>query len=464
MASATFTVTYTTSYLITYSNGTVLSYPATVVIYEKNPHVIMGGTTLFWQNCTSPIVGSSAALMAAIVALNPGSGGGGGDATAANQATQIGLATTSNALLTSIDTKTASGGATSANQGTQIGLITTSNSLLSSLDTKAIAGPSTEAAQLTAQTSFDTLVARQPPLGVTTPALSSSVVLSTDEMIDGPAAQTAIQNNMLVVGGATATSCAPWASACVEIVSTATGGTWIIEQSLDNVNFGPIAIYEQGVTSGAVLNAAITATASTRRFAMAIPGRFLRVRIVTTLTGGSAQARINMSQVPFSQPVMSVVQATAANLQVQISSALPAGTNTLGNVIALPSNTVGGYGTHTRIVVGSGAGMTAASQVLTAAAAAFGGFYAHNLEATDRWFHLYNSTTVTVGTTTPIYSFKLPAAAAGVDNHIYFPSHALNQRFTTGICFSITNDIATVPATAVTLVAGGNAVITFLRL
>lgn len=165
---------------------------------------------------------------------------------------------------------------------------------------------------------------------------SQSVTLSNEDVQDlyvvGQSAQTATINNILTAtAGANATDATGYRSACVQVVSTGTAGAFIFEGSNDNVNFQAIPVWNQSVLTGTPIVAAITATASQIGYIFPVTFRYIRLRISTTITGGSVQAFTKLSQTSFAPPVQQVAQATAANFNATIA-AIPAGTNVIGNV------------------------------------------------------------------------------------------------------------------------------------
>jgi hypothetical protein len=147
-----------------------------------------------------------------------------------------------------------------------------------------------------------------------------------DLFITGQSAQTATVNNILpAASGASATdtiqlangaASVSYRSGSVQVTSTGTGGTYIFECSNDNVNFRTLTVYDQSISTGTSVTAAITATASQLIYVFPIVARYIRLRIATTITGGSIQAFSRFSQVEFAFPVAQVAQATAANLNV----------------------------------------------------------------------------------------------------------------------------------------------------
>jgi hypothetical protein len=76
----------------------------------------------------------------------------------------------------------------------------------------------------------------------------------------------------------------------VQVISTGTAGTFIFEQSNDGINWVVLPVWNAASPSAVPLLAAITATASNILYSFPVRARFIRLRIVTTITGGSIQA------------------------------------------------------------------------------------------------------------------------------------------------------------------------------
>lgn len=138
----------------------------------------------------------------------------------------------------------------------------------------------------------------------------------------GQSAQTAtIQNIIPATSVSTGTDLGSYKSACIQVVSTGTGGTFIFEGSNDPTNnYQTIPVYNQLILTGTPITAAITATATQIGYIFPITFRYIRLRIATTITGGSIQAVSTFSQLPFIPPVLQIAQATGANLNAAISS------------------------------------------------------------------------------------------------------------------------------------------------
>lgn len=141
-----------------------------------------------------------------------------------------------------------------------------------------------------------------------------------DLYFTGQSTQTAIINNIIpTTSSATATDVTGFSSGSIQIVSTGTAGTFIFEGTNDSptsTNFQTIPVWNEAVQTGTPITAAITATASAIIYIFPVNFRYLRVRIVTTITGGSIQAFSTIKRANFTGSAIQVAQATAANLNV----------------------------------------------------------------------------------------------------------------------------------------------------
>lgn len=157
-------------------------------------------------------------------------------------------------------------------------------------------------------------------LGQQAASASQPVTLSNENVQDlyttGASAQTATVNNILpAASGAAATDVTGYRSGSIQLVSTGTAGTFQLECSNDNVNFQLVPMYNQTLLTAAP-SSTITASATQLLYVFPITGRYIRLRIATTITGGSIQAFSKFTQVPFMPGNLSVGQSTAANLNM----------------------------------------------------------------------------------------------------------------------------------------------------
>lgn len=136
-----------------------------------------------------------------------------------------------------------------------------------------------------------------------------------DSMVTGQSAQTATVNNILTTtAGSAATDVTGYRSMSVQVVSTASGGTFIFEYSNDNVSWNTLNVFNKSTTSSTVTNSAITATSSTVTYIGPIDINYVRLRIASTITGGTIQAFTRLSQTAFSPSVYNVSNSSGSNL------------------------------------------------------------------------------------------------------------------------------------------------------
>lgn len=147
----------------------------------------------------------------------------------------------------------------------------------------------------------------------------SSGVMPVTELplvLTGASAQTATVNNIL---GPTASAngliVSGYRAASVQVVSTGTGGTFIFEQSNDNVNWIALPVFNASLVTAVPITAAITATSSAIIYSFPLRCIYVRLRIATTITGGVIQAFTRIGTDPWTPSVTLVASNTAANLQ-----------------------------------------------------------------------------------------------------------------------------------------------------
>lgn len=260
----------------------------------------------------------------------------------------------------------------------------------------------------------------------------SSGALPTTELpliLVGQAAQTATVNNILTTtAGTAAIDVSGYRSASVQVASTGTAGTFIFEQSNDNVNWVALPVFNAALVTGVPITAAITATASSIIYSFPIRARYLRLRIASTITGGSIRAFTRLSSDSWTASAQLVASNTAANLNATVSGTVTANEGTPVNPTASILNSAA----------------TTNGTVVKAAAGTIYGFTVNNNGAGVAYFKLHNSTTITVGTTAVSGWFKVPA---GDSINITYGSKGL--RHGTGICYSITGAVGDTDTTAV---------------
>lgn len=223
------------------------------------------------------------------------------------------------------------------------------NGPLTDVQLRAAAVPITDAAmgaQADAAASTDTgtfsmialikrMLTKMPSQGQALMAASQPVVIASNQsavpiienstVFTGAAAQTAVVNNIIEsVSGAAGTACENVRSGSVQVVSTGTGGTFIFEQSNDNVNWVALPVFNAALVTGVPITAAITATASAIIYTFPIRARFIRLRIATLITGGSIQAFSRFSTEPWTASAQLVASNVAANLNATVAGTVTA--------------------------------------------------------------------------------------------------------------------------------------------
>ena len=284
-------------------------------------------------------------------------------------------------------------------------------------------------------------------IGQLAAANSMSVTLSNENVQDlsivGQAAQTAIINNILTtVAGIPSLDVTGYRSFCIQLVSTGTGGTFIFEGSNDPVNnFQPITVFNQVNANGGASNSAINASLSTIGYVGSTTFRYIRLRIVTTITGGSLQAFTRLSQVPFVANYPNVTQTNPANFNI---TAQPGNTpNTTPWLITPVANAAQGFATFLKLI---SAATTNATSV-KASAGVIGSISIFNASASNRFLKFYNKASA------PVVGTDIPVLVIGISagNAVNFPVAAMGMRFSTGIALATTTGIADADTTAVAL-------------
>lgn len=147
----------------------------------------------------------------------------------------------------------------------------------------------------------------------------------------GAAAQTATINNIIPATSSSVGSLVTnYSSGSVQIVSTGTGGSYIFECANSDANYQTMVVYSDASLTGLPQNGAITPTSSSFIFYFPIKTNYIRVRIATTITGGSIQALSKFSTVSTNPTAFQVMQGTAANLNVTATGTLTANLGTGG--------------------------------------------------------------------------------------------------------------------------------------
>lgn len=263
-----------------------------------------------------------------------------------------------------------------------------------------------------------TIASDQTKINVSEPSLS----------ISGASAQTAIVNNILdVTAGANAIDISEYRSISCQVVSTGTGGTFIFEQSNDNVNFRPLPVFNSELITGTPITTAITATNSNIIYTMPARCKFIRLRIVATITGGSIRAFTRFSTETWTPTINTIAQPTAGNLQVTASVS---GTPTFTPV----GSTAQGASTHNNTISNA----TDSKTQIKSGATTINSIHLSNNSATPRYLKVFNalSASVVMGTTNATLNILIPA-----NSSINVDCGAFGIRLPVGFSIAITGGI-----------------------
>lgn len=153
-------------------------------------------------------------------------------------------------------------------------------------------------------------------------------VSTADLYVTGFGPQTTVSNNVLEsVSTANSTDVSGYRSGVVQIVSNSTTGTYIFEQSADNINFTPLAVFGAGIVNPNATVTAITPTVGTTVFHFPIKARYIRCRIATVLNSTGIRAFSRFSQETWAPTALQVVNATGGNLNAVVSQPAAANLN-----------------------------------------------------------------------------------------------------------------------------------------
>ena len=200
----------------------------------------------------------------------------------------------------------------------------------------------------------------------------------------------AINSDLLII------DCTGLSSVSIQCTSMGTTGVVTPAWSNDNATY-PAATSTLTTASGSS-PATITAAGI---WTTQIYGRYLRLRLTTATTGGTTtfvvQGMFNTNNLPTAGQVMTLASTTITSIS--------AGTNLLGDVgLQVRANATGA---PTPTTLNSPA--TPALQTIKATAGRVMSLNVSNTAATPRYIKIFNTTTVTLGTTAAIYEFMVPA-------------------------------------------------------
>lgn len=159
-----------------------------------------------------------------------------------------------------------------------------------------------------------------------------------NQTITGQTAQTATVNNIIPsTVSSVGTTTDSYVSGSVQVISTGTGGTFIFETANADGNYQTLPVWNNIILTGTPITAAITPTSSNLIYYFPIQASFIRVRIATTITGGSIQALTRLATSAPYPTILQVAQATAANLNTTatIASGTVTTVSTLSNTTQL---------------------------------------------------------------------------------------------------------------------------------
>lgn len=182
---------------------------------------------------------------------------------------------------------------------------------------------------------------------------------------------------------------------------TVSAGACAMQGSADTTTFGTTVIAAQTVTSSGGPTAITTAT-----------DRFNRINCTTAIVGSGNVDVVVMGWTTGTTGSLIATglatEATLAAVQAAVEDTTP--------VSVLPqAPTSGGWDTLNATAADSATACTNSAQAVKAAAGSFGGFaMVNNPNTADSWVHLYNvaAASVTVGTTAPKMTFRIPGTAS----------------------------------------------------
>jgi hypothetical protein len=254
-----------------------------------------------------------------------------------------------------------------------------------------------------------------------------------DDFLRGQATQTATVNNILTpTSGTASVDVSKYRSFTCQVVSTGTAGTFIFEGSNDNVNFQPTPVYNQALAVRVPIITAITATNTQIIYEGSCNFKYMRLRIATTITGGSLRTHTVFLHNTLGTTSQPVSNGTAANFLATVSGSL----TSAGTTTATPA-------TPTASAINSAATTNATS--VKASAGTVYNVLVSNTALTTRYVKLYNKASApTVGTDVPVITIAVPTLGT-----VQAQFGALGYRFATGIALAITGGAADSDTTAI---------------
>jgi len=270
-----------------------------------------------------------------------------------------------------------------------------------------------------------------------------------DDFLRGQSAQTATVNNILTpVSGTAPVDVSKYRAFVCQVVSTGTGGTFIFEGSNDGTNFQSIPVYNQALVVRVPIITAITASASQIMYEGSCNFKFIRLRIATTITGGSIRSHCVFLHSVLGTSVQVVANGTAANLLATVSGtvtanigtgSLSAGTNAIGDVGLQVRANATGASSKTHLISAA----TTNATIVKASAGRLLGWRISNTNASYRYVKLHNQATSPTAGTGVVETIAVPPNGIAVGN---IPQ---GSAFTTGIAMTTVTGSADADTTAV---------------
>jgi hypothetical protein len=292
----------------------------------------------------------------------------------------------------------------------------------------SVSGVATEA-------TLSALNAKTPGLGFAAPGAAVPVNIANDLTVTGTASIAAINTNLLTGNVSDWYDAQAFHSVSIQIIGGAgiSAGAIIFEQTNDTTaapagNVWPVN-EDTTLTPTPVIAAVTIAASAVRMFGAPITSRYVRVRVSTGFVGGTVQAVAVFGELPYQRQVVTVHQATAANLNATVSGTVTANQGTF--TAPTPSNV-------------SSTASTNATSVKSTAGTVYS-VTASNTGAAAAYLKLYNlAAAPTVGTSVPVLTITIPASGT-----VNIPFGTTGHRFATGIALAITGSAADSDTTAV---------------
>lgn len=240
------------------------------------------------------------------------------------------------------------------------------------------------------------VVAAQPPVQMFPYSVAGVIPINTD---------------LLVI------DCSQVRSLSVQCSSMGTTGVVTPAWSNDGTNWVTATMMSEAGATSTTFNAAVLRTTSVR-------ARYFRLRMTTATTAGTT----TISVAGFQQDITPAITTQPVSGSVTASGTVTANQGT--------------WATPTASILNSAASTN--GTVVKGSAGTLYSITASNTNAAVRYLKLYNSATVTVGTTAVALTIPIPAGGT-----VTVPFGALGMRFGTGICISTTTGAADADAGAV---------------